>query len=641
MTRQLLTVGHIERSIVDAAVATWQADTVDGPLLPSEPVVLLAGTTAGAAEYMGTLARIDEAGCPLGILPIGSSTAVADVRRLLGNDTLRVDFERVLFRLVTSPEANAIGLPSILARAMYDDAESVANDLERADVLVLQGHAGPIDGGMGRNLILCSRERYSSGPRFFPCFGSNECFRQPSFGRPMTSREGLHDPEKFRVPLIVLDGCNTIPTPGSLFDYETSIARSLIQSRMSAAIMTHGASATPISAFVLFLAMLARGRTLGLTIRDVNRHRRELASPSFVAGTAGTWALIGNPELTITGIPLQAAQPLGDGSFAMQARAESARATGTLLELPGDSVAVDVACRDGRWARGVSYAGRSYVWIAGAGETTFRLDRRGADATRRWRDTAAWLVAGRSWLGGLVAALHEKGGDAESIESLCSLLAELAPPIELAAFAVRDRAASIMPAVATSTTTLARTIDHLDRFAAVTIAAAIPTAGPRLVRLWSPRWIAGGPAAIATSCECGAPIAGIVQCHAYLDVSRIELGCPACGPLGDVVARRTEDGGYLPAFSGGPPSRRVGRGVVRACRIETHEPHDTSGHVAVTLFDATRRRALMAEPVALDARVLDLSLEIPDDWPAGLSHVAVVIVRSLALSFVDFDISVQ
>ena len=662
--RHILTRGRVQRAFLDAAANIWGADKVNQPLAPFESVLLLVDQeTTAAPEYVQTLVELERQCCSVGVFPISNdSSTVACLERLLSEDTLEVEFSKSRFRLRNCEEANLDTAPPILRRARYDDKDSVSEDLETADLLVLQGHAGPVDGGFGRWLTLCSRHLHQPGRSpLYSCFGTERCFRQALHGRTTTSLDGLVDPTTLRSPLLVLAGCGTLPIPGSLFRYETSIARSIMASKVRAAVMTHGVSATPLSVFIVFIAMLARGYTLGEAVREANHHGQDLTSPSSSEGlAAGCWIVLGNPEIKVLG--LQLLETLlrssgGNSEFNLNENdvpAQTGRIV-SLAQIPRAEGKFDLVSSDGRWIRGASHRdGRAYVWVSGRetrsesvpSPVVIALPRRPPDPVYDWRRMSLWLQTNRVWLERMATVVAERNGDDGPLRSLITLWDNVSGTIEHLAFASSGEPQTIAPPLAMLAEPLIQRIAQLDRVTALTVASAVPVVGARLFRLWSPTWPSDGYAQITERCSCGCCIIGNVRRHVILGLVRVYLLCPACGPLGDVSASCTANAlgaiEVTPAVMGVPKERLVARGATMKSPVQRRCNEPFQGFACAALFDSFRERRVVTETYGIPPlTVVDVPIMIPNDWPEGLSHVAVVVVIGGQISLLDFDIVVH
>ncbi|MFI7089934.1 hypothetical protein [Streptomyces lydicus] len=663
-TRHILTLGNVPAEFLDSAASLWRADEVNQAMSPGQSVLLLVDQDGtGPAEYIKTLQDLDHHGIPVGIIPHArNSSSIGQLSRLLDEETIRVDLSRCRFRLTESPEANLPTAPYALRRARHDDPVSVAEDLD-ADLLVLQGHAGPVDAGFGKWLTLCSRPLHRSGHSpVFPCFGTDRCFRQELHGRSALSTAGLFNPADLTPSLLVIDGCGTLPAPGSIFRYETSIARSVMASRVRAAVLTHGVSAAPLSALIVFLGSLASGYTLGEAVREANQHGQASHSPTSIAGSSvAPWGVVGNPEVRVVGLPVREVpvRPARQGvECEVTAQHLDAQFGGivSLVGLPQNSGPFDVTCHDRRWARGVlSPGGRAYLWLSGGGapprrkpegNVTLSLSPRPAESTAPWRRRAKWIQVGKVLLGRMAETCAERGGPGDSLRTLVSLWDEVTGSVERVALAATPlRQQYLAPPLASLTAGLTARIRELDRTTARTVAAVAPTVGARVSRLWSPPWISQGPACVTEPCPCGCAIVGTVRRHPLWDLARVELRCPACGPVGDVPAHALPGprGAMLlaPTVTGGPAQRAVRAGTTVTWRVRRQGGEDADGFVSASLFDPYRQHQVRVDVRSIEPlSTVDLAVEVPDDWPAGLSQAVIVVAAGGALAFLDFDLMV-
>ncbi|WP_142270626.1 hypothetical protein [Streptomyces sp. SLBN-115] len=650
---------------LDAAVDLWRADRVDQSMRTGESVLVLVDQDATTpAEYIQTLLAIDHYSSPVGIIPISKrSSDLNQLVRLLGDETIHIDISRSRFRLTETAEANFPSAPPVLSRARQGDPASVAEDLQ-ADLLVLQGHAGPVDAGFGRWLTLCSRHLHQPGePPTFPCFDTYQCFRQKLHGRSPFSKEGLFNPTHLTSSLAIIDGCGTIPVPGSIFNYETSIARCVMESQVRAAVMTHGVSASPLSTLIVFLGTLAEGLSLGEAVRGANHHVYQVGSSTSMGGVAAApWAVLGNPEIKVSGLPLIESVPrsteLGAEYSVDEAFLDSPfGGLVSLLGLSGRPGPFDVTAPDGRWVRGaLSARGRTYLWIAGPGphakpkageQVKVLLSKRPDDPTSCWRRKSKWMQANKVLLHRMADTFTKRGGEEDHFRTLISLWDEISGEAELAAFAVTPlRRQSISPPLTSRTERLDARINALARVTARAIAAAVPVTGARLSRLWLPPWLPAGTVHFSEQCSCGCPLVGDARRHPLLELVRVEMRCPACGSAGDVCGERvtSASGAFecAPTVMGGPKQRAVPAGAAVEVRVRRLGGEETEGFASAALFDPFQQRQVLVDGTGVQPlSTTDLAVTIPEDWPQGLSQAVVAVVVGCEISFLDFDIMVQ
>ncbi|GGS10269.1 hypothetical protein Snoj_15440 [Streptomyces nojiriensis] len=625
-------------------------------------LILVDQETTPPREYIQTLLAVDHHSSPVGIVPISKrSTRLDHLVRLLGDETIHIDISRSRFRLTETAEANLPSAPPALNRARRNDPASVAEDLQ-ADLLVLQGHAGPVDAGFGRSLTLCSRHLHRPGESpVFPCFDTDQCFRQKLHGRSPSSVEGLFNPMHLTASLAVIDGCGTIPVPGSIFNYETSIARCVMESQVRAAVMTHGVSASPLSALIVFLGTLADGCSLGEAVREANHHVRQVGSSTSInAEAAAPWAVLGNPDIKVSGLPLieSAPRPTELGAECSVAEEFFDSPFGGLvspLGLSEGSGPFDAATLDGRWVRGaLSARGRAYLWIAGpgpngkpkaGGRVKVLLSERPEDPTSGWRRRCKWIQANKVLLHGMADTFAERGGEEDHFTTLISLWDEIGREAELAAFAAAPhRRQSISPPLASRTERLDARITALARVTARTIAVAAPVTGARLSRLWSPPWLPARAVRFSEPCSCGCPLVGEARRHPLLGLVRVGVRCPACGPVGDVCGERVAGvpGAFAPTVVGGPKQHAVPAGAAMEVRVRRLGGEETEGFASAALFEPFRQRRVLVHVEDVQSlSTTDLAVAIPADWPPGLSQAVVAVVAGTEISFLDFDIIVQ
>jgi hypothetical protein len=636
----------------------WRADRIDEPIRPSDTVLLLvrqAGLSSGA--YVDALEELDRHGRPLGIIPIGDDFAASSVSRLLQHDAIVVDFTTARFRM-SCAEANLPTAPTVLQCARFDDPASVANDLGAPDLLLLQGHAGAVDGNFGPSFILCSRhDGELSEPPLYPCFKTGACFRQELYGRLPSSTEGLIDAATLRSALVVLDGCGTLAVPGSLFRYETSLVRSLLAGQARAAVMTHGLAATPFAAVVAFLGMLARGRPLGAAVRAANLQSR-LAHGPGTRSSLPSWILVGNPDVHVEGIPLLEATAVVNG-HTLEVSLDSNEIppdTGAIAAIgsvtPADGP-LDISCADGRWGSGaIDPDGCVSLWVgpsvrtshhAQPEELVLSFTKRPRDVTRRWRDRARWLRVNTPWVTQLTNEVESRGGDGAPLRALASSSRAVCQAVDYAAFAsVPLRPGTIAPSLASLAHSLDAELADLDRRTVSAVAEAVPVTGARLFRFWHPPWLHEAQINTQGTCSCGCRVIGIVCCHPIFDVSRVLLSCPACGPIGDVTGRVTNTRDIVPTVSMATSTRYLRRGATVKWPVGL-APGCSPGFACVAMIEPPfRHRWAISEVFAVQAdSTCDVALEVAADWPLGLSRVVIVVAAGAELSFLDFDAEVR
>jgi hypothetical protein len=650
----------VDRAVVGLAAKIWKADEINGQIHDTDTLLLLFDplhTTPPA--FIETLTRASTLGVPVGVIPVfpGDDPQTL-LTRLLGNDRLEVDFSYSRFHLSDSPQVP--GIPPVLSRADQGSPQVVDDDIEQADLLFLQGHSGPMDGSFGRWLTLCSRGLHTAGtPALYPCAGTERCFRQSSQGRADTSRDGLIDPRRLKSSLVVVDGCGTFPVPGSLYPYEQSILRGLMLSQVRASVLSVGISATPFSAIVLFLALLARGNTLGQAILQANLHRRDMGSPASIEGIAAApWLLVGNPAAVITGIPMLecAAERMSDTSVQFLLPADHVSAsTGTLVSVKYPSAIegpLDVACYPRAWAHGAMHQEHAYLWLGSSvdGDTTEAtrvvLSARPGAGSEVWRACFFWLNAGTQWLSGMAQALARREQDNSALLAIIAFREELAVSAEQAAYADTPyRELEIAAGLDAATAHLVLVLGQVDRLTATAVAESIRFAGARLAHLWSPPWLHSGYAQVDQRCLCGCAMVGHVRRHPLHDLLRIELSCPTCSLIGDAAAE-------FDGTSGGAAPRAMLKASMRqrslVCgqpiqwTVEANAQDRFEGFACATLFDPFRTRQAVSQTLQIGtACATTVELDVPYDWPAGLAWATLIFTAGGRVCLFAFDVEVQ
>ena len=635
----------------------WRADEVNDTLAPDDILLTLFDPdTVQPAAFVEMMIAAGELGIPLGVLPVYEpDRARLDFSHLLGSDHFAIDFSRCRFRLSGSPAADAPDAPTLFRRALDDTPAFVTDDLQ-ADLLFLQGHAGPFDGSFGPSLTLCSRALHGPGrPVFVPCADTETCFRQSSRGRPDDSSEGLVDPRLLQSTLVIGDGCGTFPLPGSLYRYEQSLMRGLLLSRVRSSVLSVGVSATPLSVVVLMMGMLASGRMLGQAVLETNRHRRAVGSPSSVGRAAiAPWIVVGNPAAVVAGLSFDEHRVRPEADGALRVDVDSRRDTGTLVALRTESAidgAFDVACDPSAWVSGALHGDRLYLWVHAAGNAdreqggTVRLTlSRRADAHRTaWRDRLLWLRAGTQWLHGLSSEVARRDRDAQPLLDIIAIRDELAGPVEQAASAaIPWRSREISPALATSAAPLETMLERLDRATTLNVAAALPFAGARLSHLWSPPWLHDGDLDVSQSCLCGCPIVGHVRRHPLNDLRRIELSCPSRSLIGDTAAEVvTGSGAVVPLATAsiGTRSLTAGERLHWSVALTTER---CAGFACSTLFDPYRAHRVTSTVAPVDGTApATVAIDVPHGWPVGLSWATLTCAAGGRICLFAFDIEVR
>jgi hypothetical protein len=660
-TRHLVTVGSVPTADLATAHEAWHPVRVDEALHDDDTVLVLVDmATASAPEYLGTLEGLSNRRLPFGMLPIaGGTSGDGFLRRRLEVEKLDIALDATRFRLMVSDTANDVQAPPMMRR-VPDTAES-AEGLREAEFLYLQGHSGPIDAALGRWFYLCSRHLHREGEaRFYPCFGTDRCFRQRQFGRPEDSADGLVDPRTLKSSLMVFDGCSTFAVPGGLTPYATSLGRAFVESDVRAGVMTHGTSGMPFSGIVLLVVMLAEGLTLGEAVREANLHAHESSSPSSIeAGAASPLVVVGNPEVTVDGLRLLAPRPEPDAdgiAFDLD-EADISAAAGALVRLdlppaPGQGWDV-VEGGDFEWAHGVVHRDDSaYVWVSkatggdGSSDRSRRKLRVEPTSARRavdWQGCFAALHASSGWLGSLADAVEMRGGDGEPLRSLRDRLPNLIRQVEAAAGAADARVRrSVAPWPDAGSAKVLAEVQAHDQLAAEVVAAGLAAARIRTFNLWSPPLINLRSVDTGERCVCDARIVANVARHATVAMVRWILSCPGCGAISDAAGRSGEEASEAgPEAVGYPLSHRAVTGDLLRLPVRLLGDRGFQGSARSALADQFRERSVLSEVAAVEAGGERLmQLEIPESWPPGLAQAVTVVSCGGSVSFLDFDLLV-
>ena len=660
LERNLLTLTGVSPSFVDRVAQAWRPDAINGRIEAGQTALLVYNAAhCSSAEFMHALERADSLDVALGVWPAyAGDDHNGDRPHALDQSRLSLDMAACRFRLSTSAHGRDAAAPWQLRRSSLGEAERL-DDLKNAGLLFLQGHAGPMDGAFGRGLTLCARDLHRSDrPALFPCVESGRCFRQPPQGRDETSREGLIDPRDILAPLVVLDGCGSFPVPGSIFPYDQSLLRGLLTgARTGPCVISLGVSSTPMSAIVLFMALLAKGLPLGRVVREVNLHRTGCNSPSSSrGGGVGPWILVGNPDTVVQGLSLSSPEALEDEHGGQQALVRTGEES-ILLSLPaGHDGPLDLICTPHRWAYGaMDRTGNRYVWL-GAPDRSARdeeqavpedttpessrllLVPRDMQAASRWRETALWLREGNAWLEGLRTFVEGRVPDTMPLSQLVSVRAALAQSAESLACAATQRSLEIAPSLDALSAPLADAIGKTDLATAAAVAHYGTWTGARLTHLWAPPWHHVETRPLGRACSCGCEIMVHYRRHPLVDLVRGELSCPACSQIGDVAA----DGAGALLAHASIVNRQPWRDGTLQWNVTDFLPQPgKEGAACASLFDPYRRHRLIGAAQALTrGNELQLSQAIPSDWPEGMCWAILAVLSGASISMFVFEVNV-
>jgi hypothetical protein len=169
-------------------------------------------------------------------------------------------------------------------------------------LLVMSGHANPMDAGIGPNAILCGRISSSvRWPNAFPCFTDGQCFRQHNYGRKAADSAGLVSPGSLNAALLVIGGCNVIGLGDSWYDLGASIAVQAFEGQHVGAVLAPASAVQcRFEFYVLLMAMLMQGKSLGDAVVALNRCSLQFGEAADFGGGGGPWILAGHPSLALT-----------------------------------------------------------------------------------------------------------------------------------------------------------------------------------------------------------------------------------------------------------------------------------------------------------------------------------------------------
>lgn len=428
-----------------------RVQVANGPAIVALPRVD-AHLVALAEHFSGRPAICDVEHDPR--LQIAEETALVLLGRDSPVDTVRhalasLGERRIPFGVVPADEGPAGRLP-LLKALLFPYLEIV--HIDRSDallaetagmagakpgILTVSGHGNSIDLG-GGGIVICPR---SDGSRrdlagFYPCFGDRRCFRQPLFGRPPESTEGLIDPARFRHALVLLLGCATFGFGETPFARRGTILWRMAESDALAAVATVGAFYHDANVETALLALLLEGHPLGEAVRLFNMWHREAYGRTSPAGEGfGPLVAVGNPAFRLRcGLvrPVREA-PAGAIGFAQDGLAivklEGRSTEGLLLSVPPRSAGAGVRITHARGAGGVS----TYVSVRpSAGESAtpcFDLrpfDRQTCVEDREvLRDSLPHLAMWRLLLGDpgcpMASALGKEGAQIVSDVDVCGI----------------------------------------------------------------------------------------------------------------------------------------------------------------------------------------------------------------------------
>jgi hypothetical protein len=255
------------------------------------PALVLFNARTPPDTVMRAIANLTRDGLAFGMLPMASS----ELGRLS------------LLKALLFPSVHVLDVDQIhnLSSGPYGGDESrpaSERDGESRRILLVSGHGNSVDLG-GRGKVVCPRGN-DEIPRdlggLYPCFGDGQCFRQPLFGRPTNSLDGLLEPALFRYPLVLLLGCATFPLGDVPFDRRGTMLWRMAGSDTLAAVATVGAFYHDLNVETALLSLLLDGHELGEAVTIFNAwHRAAYGRTSPAEEGYGPLVAIGNPRFRL------------------------------------------------------------------------------------------------------------------------------------------------------------------------------------------------------------------------------------------------------------------------------------------------------------------------------------------------------
>jgi hypothetical protein len=526
------------------------------------------------------------------------------------------------------------------------------------DVLLISGHANPLDAALGRTGGLCARAGSTGSQEpagVFPCFADGRCFRQPMMGRRPEDTDGLIGITASSARVLMLSGCSVAAPGRSWADPARGLAYQCQSVARAASIITNSVVLERLEFDLLALALIADGLRLGEVVRELNRIRGDVHGhcSSYGAG-AGPMTLFGNPALRLTGfgVHLVEARSRDDGR---RLRVEIPRSVlsdeGEALvkfALPPSSEPPYLISRRSEsdvWYRGIWYPGRDathvYVWVYGAQrhgtpaaeslagivlEVETAQDNP-AEAVRRAAE--AMLVQIPYW----VVGAEEFDQRATPADGEGYRLPSAALGLVTRMLSAAVRTLSLPPgllleeeSVRQACTAVWSQISAISEQQLRWLAAVVFDRGSNLMGLWEDHFLRQSVVVSAHACTCGCVIRG--QHYRFSGtglLNRVNYQCPACGPVG-------EDDGSEPIALLSIPAA-VAAGEPLTVQISGSAPADSAACVrAVALLESPFHDREMRSPVARDtlqpgsASQYELTVPVPDDLTPGSYAIAVVAV---------------
>jgi hypothetical protein len=625
----------------------WLASLPEG--LPATALVLVNPEVAELSDVAPALAQLANQGVHVGMLytldPVESRLAILKsllLDRYEGNGTYTV--------LFADPDPSADDGPASLKYASSPEGRrrfSLPQDL-----VLLNGHANPLDAAMGAQFGLCARAG-TDAPlgtgQAFPCFEDGRCFRQPLMGRQPEDHTGLLSVREAYAAFLVLSGCGVATLGKSWFDPRHGLAYQCQQHGGLASAVTCGVTLESLELDLLFVALAAEGLPLGEVVDEVNRVR---ATVHLQAGTyapgLGPFILLGNPCLRLSGFRMQEATAVPGPGGVLRVDLNTVRldADGSaLLRVPlptGPPPLIFLhAAPEGAWCRGVWYPGRDgtflYLWLRAESEDghpkgALELEVCSDDPTaavvaateNSLQQVPYWMVA----LNTFRSRWGQVTPPPDSLDAVLAALPGMVSDLSLAATALRPA-----PGVLGNTGSaraiaglLWRTLGDIDSALLRCLVDSACRFGTLPLAGWEVNFRRVESLDGVGRCACGGPVTG--QLYRYPDggpLRRANYQCPRCGPIGEDDGRRLLHVTELPAT--------VAQGNELTVSAACSAPDDevVQVHAVAFLESVFRDRRMVGHIVAEtvnpgEHRELTLQVHVPKDLVPGVYPFAVLAV---------------
>lgn len=609
---------------------------IDPRSAKTEEVLPALSVLASRAESLGFIYALDPVETRLALL------------KALAIDRLPGPEDMLLLSMQSSPDYTAGAPPCFADPSVPEDAARLH---QPCDLLVLSGHANPLDAAFGRGQALCARAGVGEAPvgsSVFPCFASGECFRQPRMQREVGDARGLMSLRDVQARVVALVGCHMVALGGSWFDPAASLAYQCQQSAATAVFATLGLSIERLELNFLLMALLSEGRSFGEVARELNRvrldlHRHATCLPDHV----GPFLVLGNPCLRFAraGVVTREARWTSRRSFEIDLDGiELDRRRGAFVRVdlpPMDPPFLHLrATPDGVWCRGAllqrGERDALYLWLGAPPERDSRL--RGALQVDTGEDPSAPTVrAVQSYARQLpfwmvtLDSFREDSGEGTDCAAMLGATLELLPSVarhlSLAANMIRSRPGVLaderrMQTLNGAVMAQAGAVAQAMLACLVEICASF---GTMHSGGWENSFERIGVAGPLDTCSCGAAPVWGQRSHfmGSASLERAEYQCARCGAVGEDDGRRLLRLADAPAW--------VERGGRLRARCSCLAPADERVQLVLTLVLEGLYRGVRVVGEVAHATVepggrleLDIDVEVPSAMRLGVHPFAVV-----------------